>query len=259
MSRVVLVALLASLALNLYLLVGPRPNDNSPTNMPPPEPAAPTLVRSQLSDNASSRPPVDVPPPEPGKRFDWSSVESDDYKTYIANLRSIGCPAETIRDIVSQDLKKSYKARQWDILRTSVFTNYWSSSFKLGTELNEPELNALRELNEHFTHAHRELVGADPLEPLFSSFHTPEMQLLAQYGNFDSATLDKLLPIHNRLLADLRELGNEDDNAQKNEVIRKAQEEIASHLTLEQRTTFEFRTSRLAKGLREIHAFDSEA
>ena len=31
--------------------------------------------------------------------FSWRSVESDDYPTYVSNLREIGCPEQTIRDI----------------------------------------------------------------------------------------------------------------------------------------------------------------
>jgi len=28
------------------------------------------------------------------KPFNWESVESSDYKQYIANLRAVGCPEE---------------------------------------------------------------------------------------------------------------------------------------------------------------------
>src|SRR5437867_8753611 len=36
----------------------------------------------------------------------WRQLESEDYKTYIARLRSIGCPEQTIRDIIIADLDK---------------------------------------------------------------------------------------------------------------------------------------------------------
>ena len=45
-------------------------------------------------------------------KFDWNAVESDDYKKYIANLRSIGCPEETIRDIITADVNKLYEAKR---------------------------------------------------------------------------------------------------------------------------------------------------
>lgn len=36
--------------------------------------------------------------------FSWQELESQDYPTYIKNLRSIGCPEQTIRDIVIADV-----------------------------------------------------------------------------------------------------------------------------------------------------------
>ena len=48
--------------------------------------------------------------------FHWSQIEADDYQTYVENLRRIGCPEETIRDLVKQDLDKLYDQRKADIL-----------------------------------------------------------------------------------------------------------------------------------------------
>src|SRR6185369_1114568 len=38
--------------------------------------------------------------------FQWGQLESEDYRTYINRLRSIGCPEETIRDLIIADLEK---------------------------------------------------------------------------------------------------------------------------------------------------------
>jgi hypothetical protein len=43
--------------------------------------------------------------------FHWSQLEASDYRTYIANLRGIGCPEQTIRDIITADLHSQYVAR----------------------------------------------------------------------------------------------------------------------------------------------------
>jgi LysM repeat protein len=42
----------------------------------------------------------------------WSHVESPDYATYIANLRSIGCPEQTIRDIIIADVNSLFAKRR---------------------------------------------------------------------------------------------------------------------------------------------------
>src|SRR5690242_7331814 len=40
--------------------------------------------------------------------FSWREVESEDYPTYVANLRDIGCPEQTIRDIIIADVNALY-------------------------------------------------------------------------------------------------------------------------------------------------------
>jgi hypothetical protein len=50
--------------------------------------------------------------------FSWREVESPDYPTYIANLRNIGCPEQTIRDIIIADVNALYARR----LATEVVT-----------------------------------------------------------------------------------------------------------------------------------------
>src|SRR5579859_1056991 len=44
--------------------------------------------------------------------FSWEEVESADYATYIQNLRGIGCPEQTIRDIVVADVNELYYKRR---------------------------------------------------------------------------------------------------------------------------------------------------
>jgi LysM repeat protein len=44
--------------------------------------------------------------------FTWQEVESDDYPTYIANLRDIGCPEQTIRDIIIADVNALYSRKR---------------------------------------------------------------------------------------------------------------------------------------------------
>jgi hypothetical protein len=46
------------------------------------------------------------------QNFTWQEVESADYVTYIKNLRSIGCPDKTIRDIIVADVNDYYTHRR---------------------------------------------------------------------------------------------------------------------------------------------------
>jgi hypothetical protein len=62
---------------------------------------------------------VSVPPaveqtvaPEPAAPFRWSQIESTNYLTYVSNLRSIGCPERTIRDLIVADVESLYGPRR---------------------------------------------------------------------------------------------------------------------------------------------------
>jgi len=44
--------------------------------------------------------------------FAWSEIESTDYSAYIANLREIGCPEATIRDIIVADVNQLFAQRR---------------------------------------------------------------------------------------------------------------------------------------------------
>jgi hypothetical protein len=64
--------------------------------------------------------------------FNWSEIESDDYPTFIANLRRIGCPEITIRDIIVADVNQLYAQRRAQEVVTAE-SEWWKS---------EPDLNA---------------------------------------------------------------------------------------------------------------------
>lgn len=66
----------------------------------------------------------DVPPStlvetrgEPTGAFRWSQIESPDYRTYIGNLRGIGCPERTIRDLITADVDSLYAVRRDELTR----------------------------------------------------------------------------------------------------------------------------------------------
>ena len=57
--------------------------------------------------------------------FRWSQVESEDYRTYITRLRSIGCPEQTIRDIIIADVDKLLAPRIQSASLQPRDLNYW--------------------------------------------------------------------------------------------------------------------------------------
>jgi hypothetical protein len=69
--------------------------------------------------------------PEPVSAFRWSQIESTNYLTYVSNLRSIGCPEQTIRDLIVADVESFYAPRRDQLRRQTV----WSAS-ELQRQLN---------------------------------------------------------------------------------------------------------------------------
>jgi LysM domain len=66
--------------------------------------------------------------------FSWAELESTDYPTYIANLRDIGCPEQTVRDIIIADVNALYAKKRATLIMTSE-QQWWRS---------EPDTNVVR-------------------------------------------------------------------------------------------------------------------
>ncbi len=103
--------------------------------------------------------------------FDWRRVESADYRQYIANLRTIGCPAETVRDIVGADLRKNYAAKL-DLPAQKTVLPYWQTQERgMQTALNEIYSQRAQLLGQ-FEASFQQLLGAAPdpaMRDLFQS------------------------------------------------------------------------------------------
>ena len=76
------------------------------------KPAAPKIASTIAPHARSSSNPASVAPLYRKQFFSWSEIESDDYEKYITNLRAIGCPEQTIRDIILADVNKLYDERK---------------------------------------------------------------------------------------------------------------------------------------------------
>lgn len=69
---------------------------------------------------ASSAVPSAAPSPATAAPFCWSQLEAGDYPTYIAKLRAIGCPEETIRDLITADLASQYEDKRRQLLAADL-------------------------------------------------------------------------------------------------------------------------------------------
>lgn len=113
--------LLATLVLSTgsYFL-GARGRTVSPQSHPIPIPRVST---NQLIAAASAQEESRIP--SRTNTFDWHQVESPDYRQYITNLRTIGCPEQTVRDIIIADVTQLYETKASALRRQAGPYEYW--------------------------------------------------------------------------------------------------------------------------------------
>jgi LysM repeat protein len=90
--------------------------------------------------------------------FTWTELESEDYATFITNLRSINCPEKTIRDIIIADVDALFaRRRSTEVLPTRQ--QWWQS--EPDSALRETATRQLRALEQQRNRLLTELLGPD--------------------------------------------------------------------------------------------------
>ncbi len=97
--------------------------------------------------------------------LDWRQVESGDYRAYVQNLRAIGCPEQTIRDIVSADVVQELAARRAAVLDAFYHDfKYWKAD-PTQTAARAQLATQRQAVDEEMTAVLHELLGADFVPP----------------------------------------------------------------------------------------------
>ncbi len=121
-----------SIAVNVLLLGGVAYSFwtfKKAQNAPPPVAAAPRVVTNTITQvavrkvNTSNFWATLMASRSPS----WSLVESTNYVTYIENLRTIGCPEETIKDIIIADIAKLYAKKRAAVRAQEPPAPFWKS------------------------------------------------------------------------------------------------------------------------------------
>src|SRR6185369_17102568 len=94
--------------------------------------------------NPVDTPATSEPPPAGVTNHDWTTVESSDYKQYIANLRALGVPEEGIRALIIPDINQLYEPREAP-LRAKLATDDQSPDRRRAAAANA-DLERLKQL-----------------------------------------------------------------------------------------------------------------
>ena len=93
--------------------------------------------------------------------FHWKELESPDFATFIQNLRGIGCPEPTIRDIVSGELTDIYEQKLQELTMNSD-----GRTGSVGGPRHAAELQALQSrLKEEKSRLLGTLLASSPAQP----------------------------------------------------------------------------------------------
>ncbi len=94
-------------------------------------------------------------------QFNWAQVESSDYRVYIGNLRVVGCPETTIKDIIMTDVMKLYAQKRGQASVNGREFRYWETDEKrkLKQHQIEEREKALAQIDKELPAVLRELLG----------------------------------------------------------------------------------------------------
>ena len=99
------------------------------------------------------------------RQINWRMVESEDYRQYIENLRAIGCPEETIRDIITADVNKLFEARRKEMRAASTNKfEFWKAGNMFNGMMDEEKIKQKQALAKEKRELLKTLLGVEPLE-----------------------------------------------------------------------------------------------
>lgn len=198
--------------------------------------------------------------------FLWSEIESHDYPVYIANLRRIGCPEATIRDIIVADVNQLYARRRATEIVTAP-QQWWRS--EPDRAVRQTALAQILALEEERRALLTKLLGPDwesadyPL-PSLESITVLDGPVLGSLPPDTKLALQRIEQQSlERMNAYVRERRAEDESPDAAELARlrrQTRDELARVLTPEQLEEYLLRYSQNAVQLREqLRGFDASA
>jgi hypothetical protein len=247
---------LVSILVNIGLLSAAVFIDNSPKNS--------IRVEEQTASSPGAKPdgkaaaktarPTSASASAAQGKQGWAIVESRDFKTYIANLRSVDCPEETIRDIIVAEVNKLYAGKMRELRGPEMERHYWKSDRQSQSKENQDFQKNYKAMLKEKSDLLVELLGVDP-----------EKEERKQNGNVDYyERMYSFLPEskqeqtrtvqekYEALRQAIYQRGEQDEQDQKElrEITRKQMAEMGQFLTPTELESYELHSSQTASQLR---------
>lgn len=223
-----------------------------------------TPLSGEPSDTSS-----DTAAPNTGK-FNWSQLESTEYKEYIARLRAFGVPEKVVRDIIIADIGKLYRPRIAALRppkqpKNPNFWEYRNQGYYPDRNMTKEQREQMRALQKEQAELIKQLLGADVYEAMAKdSGHGDWTE--RTYGPLPKETRDKISEMQQRFQEEQSEIYakadgyiDQDTQADLAALRKKHRAELATILTPEQLEEYELRSSETAQRMRwELSAFEPD-
>lgn len=191
-------------------------------------------------------------------QFNWRQVESSDYRQYIANLRAIGCPEATIKDIIFTDILKLYAARRGKYFHNGRPFRFWETDEKrkLNARQLEEREKQLALIDKEIPAVLRELLGVNyerEMNKYFVDSNEDERRLdfLSENKRDEVLALrDRIEGMRERILDRANGNPSPADWAELRKIDDEREAELKKILTGSELAEFELRTSDTANELR---------
>ena len=209
--------LFLSLVLNLALVVaagflltkrGPGPTARQVTRKVTIEERAPaTNAESPLTISVTNAP------------FRWSQIESTNFEVYVANLRAIHCPENTIRDIITAELEDLF-LQKLAAIAEPVRQDFWRIFANLpeSEKMIEEKFREIEEIGKDYEALLKKLLGTET--PLRDRYVTVADRMRGRYSFVPDDKRDQLVALEVKL---------RDDRAKLNQDLR-GQPELSKRL-----------------------------
>jgi hypothetical protein len=197
---------------------------------------------------------------KPVQSFDWRLVESEDYKKYIANLRAIGCPEETIRDIIGADVKKLFDSRKRNLNVSTNKFEYWKAGNFFAGIMNEEKIQQNQELAKEKRALLKELLGVAPEEKadLFGGMNPFESMLDFLSADKQNEVAEVFQKFQARMVKNFSSGNPDAEDMKKMQAMQKEMEnELGRILSPDELESYQLRMSQTAMMMRmQLSSFE---
>lgn len=183
--------------------------------------------------------------------FDWRTIESEDYRQYVANLRAIGCPEKTLRDIIMADVTDLFRQRARN--STSNRFEYWKPGV-LGNGFDQKRIAQQQDQAKERREILATLLGesySDKTDPAAGQIVSPMEQMTGDFLSPEKQVSMKALEVKyaGRMMQAAKDGGGENDEAMR-KVLADKDAEMLTLLSPDEKYEYELRLSQPAILLR---------